>query len=223
MDRHPKISEASAENTVCSQTCRDNSASARNQAPDSIPAYPAASGSAAMQRYNKQISATAEVYHRFAVKLHMSNAEFDILDVLLRNISSDDPGCSQRDLAIWLGLPRQTVNSACMRMLENELIELRQGRGRRKVIQLTPSGLAFAGRTVGLVQNIEDQIFNSWNASDRVIFLRLNQQYLQDLRACEKNFMPAASRLSEPSETDADFSCPGISSENTQAPPGKKD
>ena len=223
MEMHPKIPEASAEDTVCSQASRDNSTSAANKTSGSIPAYPTAAGSDAMQRYNKQISATAEVYHRFAVRLHMSNAEFDILDVLLRNSSSGGPDCSQRDLAIWLGLPRQTVNSACMRMLENELIELRQGKGRRKVIQLTPRGLTFAGRTVGLVQNIEDQILNSWNASDHETFLRLNQQYLQDLRTYEKNFMPAASLLSEPPATDANFLCPNISSEKTQAPPGKKD
>lgn len=176
-----------------------------------------------MQRYNKQISAITEVYHRFAVKLHMSNAEFDILDVLLRNNSADNPGCSQRDLAIWLGLPRQTVNSACMRMLENALIEVRQGKGRRKVIRLTPSGLDFAGRTVGLVQDIEDQIFNSWNPTDREIFLQLNQQYLQDLRASEKKFMPGAFQLPDPSGADVSFPRSNIFTNSTQIPPEKKD
>lgn len=185
------------------QADNHNHVSSAGAAPGTVPASPKTSGSAAMQRYNKQISATAEVYHRFAVKLHMSNAEFDILDVLLRNSSSDDPGCSQRDLAIWLGLPRQTVNSACMRMLENELIELRQGKGRRKVIRLTPKGLTFAGRTVGLVENMEDQIFSSWDPSDRDTFLRLNQQYLQDLRACESSFLPDTPGLSDPSDANS--------------------
>ncbi|MGI6003740.1 MAG: MarR family winged helix-turn-helix transcriptional regulator [Lachnospiraceae bacterium] len=137
-----------------------------------------------MQRFNNTLTSITETYHRFAVRFHMSDMEYSILDILLRL----GGGCTQSSLALWLGCPRQTISSACERLVRQGIIEKQPGEGRRKILTLTQEGRAYAGRTVGQVEKIEDAIFDGWTKQEREEFIRLTEKYMLSLKEEEKNF-----------------------------------
>lgn len=154
----------------------------------------------AMQRFNMAFSSIMETYHRFAVKFQMSDMEYNILDILMRN----PDGCAQSELAYWTGCPRQTVSSACARLRRQGILSSAPGKGQRRILQLTAKGHRQAAETVGRVEKIEDEIFEAWTVQEREDFIRLNEKYMRCLQERERSFQPAAGRAESKGEDHGD-------------------
>ncbi len=141
-----------------------------------------------MEKFAEQLNqifyAQNEVYHRFAVKLKMTDMEYFTLDLLLRR----GEGISQTDLVRAAGFPKQTVNTCCLRMEEDGLLTHRTGPYHSKIMELTDKGREYCKQTVGRVQEIEDTIFESWTEEEQSRFLALSKKYLSELEEKERSF-----------------------------------
>ena len=57
------------------------------------------------------------------------------------------------------------------------------GAGRSRPVRLTQAGEGLCRERVAPVAAAEEAIWNGWTEADRDAYLRLNRQYLEDLRA----------------------------------------
>lgn len=134
--------------------------------------------------FNRYFCAETETYHRFATKLSMSDMEYLIYDILLRK----EEGISQTNLVKMMGYPKQTVNSCCLKMEQQGVLTHTAGPYHSKIMVLTQRGRAYGEKTVGKVQEIEDEIFDAWTKEEQTTFLNLYGKYLTMLQEKEREF-----------------------------------
>lgn len=138
----------------------------------------------ALNDYKFSLYEIFEVYHRFCLKLNMSDSTYAILDVLL---CAPADNITQKDLSVWLGYPKQTVHSALMKMKDRGLVTVDAGH-KNLTVHLTDAGRKKAAASVGRVNAAETAVLSSWSPEDRENLVRLSRKFLHDLDAQEKAF-----------------------------------
>lgn len=131
-----------------------------------------------LKRFNYLFGETESVYHEVSLKLGLSDSAMKILYVLCDNEES----CPLQTICRYSGLSKQTVNSA-IRKLENEGILYLENAGKKtKNACLTDFGKSFARKTALRIIEMENSIFSSWEKEDVAAYLKLTEQFLNDLR-----------------------------------------
>ena len=118
-------------------------------------------------------------YHDASVKMGLADSEMQIL----YSVHMAEGKLYPSEIARRCGMSRQTVASA-LRSLEREgILYLETGAGRSRPVRLTQAGEELCRERVAPVAAAEEAIWNGWTEADRDAYLRLNRQYLEDLRA----------------------------------------
>lgn len=125
-----------------------------------------------MKRFNLLMSEIDAVYHDAALKLGMNDSEM----LILYTLCSCDGECLLSD--ITSGASKQTINSALRKLETKRIVYLENYAGRKKKVFLTENGRRFAEDTVLQVIEIENEIFTSWTAEEKGLYIDLTQRYL---------------------------------------------
>ena len=131
-----------------------------------------------MKEFNIVSGEISGYYHEATLKLGISDAEMNVLYVL----SYEGSGCYQSLLYKNTGMTRSTVNTIIRRFEKEELLYLKNGKGRNTCVYLTKKGEKYLKDTVQKIVNIENNIFMNWTEEERTIFLNLNQKYADELK-----------------------------------------
>lgn len=132
--------------------------------------------SIAYSRVYKEID---DVYHEFASHQGMSDSAFEIL----YSIAVVGEGCTQKEICELCCTRKQTINSAIQKMAREGLLRLEHGKGREMCIFLTEKGKKVEGEKIFPVVQCEARAFNQMNQEEREEFLRLNEKFLEGLKA----------------------------------------
>lgn len=127
---------------------------------------------AQMKRFNLLMSEIDAAYHDAALKLGMSDSAM----LVLYTICSCDGECLLSD--ITSGASKQTINSALRKLEAEGIVYLEAFEGRKKKVYLTEKGRRFAEDTVLRVIEVENEIFASWSAEEKSVYIDLTQRYL---------------------------------------------
>ena len=131
-----------------------------------------------MKEFDIVGGAISSCYQEAALKLGISDAEMNVLYVL----SYEGNGCYQSLLYKNTGLTRSTVNTIIRRFEKEELLYLKNGKGRNTCVFLTYKGERYLESTAQKIVEIENRIFMNWSEEERMIFLHLNQKYASELK-----------------------------------------
>ena len=126
-------------------------------------------------RLNRQIDG---LYHEIAVARWLSDSAYGILQAML--VLGE--GCTQAAVCRYACLNKQTVNSSVRRMVQDGLIELRQGGGREMRMHLTARGERVMREQVLPVERAESEVFDEMPVEDQQAILRLVNRYLDSFR-----------------------------------------
>ena len=118
------------------------------------------------------------IYHDAAMRLGLSNSEFDTLYA----ICELGDGCKQSDICRTTFIPKQTVNSAIRSLQKKEYLTLASGKGRSMHIYLTEQGLQLVRRTIFPMVEIENEAFPKLTEKEYKTILHFHAQYLAALR-----------------------------------------
>ena len=131
----------------------------------------------AFKEYNELIGLMNGIYHEIALKLKLTDSEFDILYAL----SAHEEGCYQSALYKQTGMTKSTANTTIKKMEREELLYLTHGEGRNTCVFLTEKGKQLMKDTIYKVIQMENEIYDSWSKEEQEIFLRLNQDFVEKL------------------------------------------
>ena len=128
--------------------------------------------------FNRIYKEYNEIYHEAAIRLGLSNSEFDTLYA----ICELGDGCKQTDICRTTFIPKQTVNSAIRTLERKEYLTLASGKGRSMHIYLTEQGLQLVRRTIFPMVEIENEAFPKLTEKEYKSILHFHTQYLSALR-----------------------------------------
>ena len=128
--------------------------------------------------FNRIYKEYNEIYHEAAIRLGLSNSEFDTLYA----ICELGDGCKQTDICRTTFIPKQTVNSAIRALEKKEYLTLASGKGRSMHIYLTEQGLQLVRRTIFPMVEIENEAFPKLTEKEHKSILHFHTQYLSALR-----------------------------------------
>lgn len=133
----------------------------------------------AMKECNQVIGEIEGIYHEAAVRLGLSDSELNILYVL----GNYDNSCNQSALYKETGMTRSTVNSTVRKLEKEGILYLTPGKGRNTCVSLTEKGEAYQKDTVQKLIEAENRVYLGWNEEERELFLKLNRQFADALKA----------------------------------------
>ena len=131
-----------------------------------------------LRRYNYLFGETGLVYHEMYLKLGLSDSAASILYVLLENGDC----CLLRDVCLFTGLNKQTINSALRKLEADNIVYLEMADGKKKLVRLTEKGKLLAERTAGRILAAEDEIFASWPQENVQKYLELTEAFMLALK-----------------------------------------
>ncbi len=114
-------------------------------------------------------------YEEYAKSVGLSFTSLSILNAMYRN-----PGCTQKELAEGLFLPKQTVNAVITSFLKNgwiQLEELPEDR-RNKTVCFTQDGMEAAEKIVTKVRECERKAMSRLSKEQREALLTLTEIYI---------------------------------------------
>lgn len=116
----------------------------------------------------------SELYHKLATKANLSDSAFAILSCLYE----DNGITTQNDLAEYLWLPKQTVNSAVNKLLQVGYIALTQLPVARnsKSVQLTEKGRALCSNCILPVLEAEERALSRMMEIELENYLALSRK-----------------------------------------------
>lgn len=126
-------------------------------------------------KFDKEID---ELYHETALKMGISDSAFCIFYILY----DLGDGCLQKDICHEAFQNKQTVNSSIRKLVQEEYIYLKQGRGRDKHIFLTEAGKQFVENHIVPVVQKENEAFSALKEEEQKELLRLTNIYIENLR-----------------------------------------
>lgn len=135
------------------------------------------------KEFNKIIGQIDSTYHEAALKLNLTDSEFDILYVLCAH----EPGCCQSVLYKETWMTKSTANSAINKMKKADILYLKPGSGRNTLVYLTDKGKQLAHETVYKIIQMENEIYESWSRDEQELFITLNKDYADKLSAMVDN------------------------------------
>lgn len=120
------------------------------------------------------------VYHAAALKVGISYGEFWVWSVLI----DTEQGYSQQELADFLSLPIQTINSIITNLKKRELVYLEHVPGSRnkKVICLTQKGEEYGKDKVLWILNAEQKAMEETDAEEVKVCISMLGKYIFSLR-----------------------------------------
>lgn len=127
-----------------------------------------------LERFNLLLSEIDAVYHDAALKMGISDSAM----VVLYTVCSMNGDCLLNDITRMSGVSKQTINSALRNLEAEDILYLEASGARKKRVCLTEKGKDLAERTVLRLIGIENDIFRSWSAEERKIYMELTQRYL---------------------------------------------
>ena len=126
-----------------------------------------------LRRINHLISELDHIYHEAALMFNLTDSAFSILYTLC--VEGD--GCALNELVSYVGIPKQTVNSA-LRKLENEnILSLTLNGKRKKNIWLTQKGHELCKDSVIKVIELENSIFLKWGDDKSNRYIEETREY----------------------------------------------
>lgn len=134
--------------------------------------------SKALKRYNYLYGEIDQVYHKMALKLGISDSAMKIL----YSVSENGGSCLLKEISVFSGLNKQTINSAIRKMEQENLIYLEKAGSKNKMVCFTEEGKLFAEKTALRVIEAENRIFAAWPKEDVENYLKLTETYLLALR-----------------------------------------
>lgn len=139
--------------------------------------------SKSLQRYNYLFGETGMVYHEMYLKFGLADSVASILYALLENGDC----CLLRDICLFTGMTKQTVNSALRKLEAENILYLEMADGKKKLVRLTEKGKNLAERTAGRVLAAEDEVFASWPPEDVQRYLELTEAFMLAMKEKAKN------------------------------------
>ncbi len=131
-----------------------------------------------LRRYNYLFGETGLAYHEMHQKLGLADSMASILYVLLESGGC----CLLRDICLFSGLNKQTINSALRKLEADDVLYLEMAGGKKKLVRLTEKGKILAQRTAGRILAAEDEIFASWPQADVQKYLELTEAFMLALK-----------------------------------------
>ena len=113
---------------------------------------------------------------------------------LLYTLRSEEAPLTQTQLSEQLSLPKQTVNSALKKLVEEGVLRLEAADGnlKNKRVCLTEAGEAFLRRTVDRVFGVESAAAARLTEEERSALVALSQKLLDAFRAETEAFLQTA-------------------------------
>ena len=130
------------------------------------------------------------LYHRLARACGLPDRAF----WLLYTLRSEEAPLTQTQLSEQLSLPKQTVNSALKKLVEEGVLRLEAADGnlKNKRVCLTEAGEAFLRRTVDRVFGVESAAAARLTEEERSALVALSQKLLDAFRAETEAFLQTA-------------------------------
>lgn len=130
------------------------------------------------------------LYHRLARACGLLDCAF----WLLYTLRSEEAPLTQTQLSEQLSLPKQTVNSALKKLVEEGVLRLEAADGnlKNKRVCLTEAGEAFLRRTVDRVFGVESAAAARLTEEERSALVALSQKLLDAFRAETEAFLQTA-------------------------------
>ena len=130
------------------------------------------------------------LYHRLARACGLPHCAF----WLLYTLRSEEAPLTQTQLSEQLSLPKQTVNSALKKLVEEGVLRLEAADGnlKNKRVCLTEAGEAFLRRTVDRVFGVESAAAARLTEEERSALVALSQKLLDAFRAETEAFLQTA-------------------------------
>lgn len=131
---------------------------------------------------NSLVKSIEDFYHELALSLSLSDCAFDILYA----VTELGDGCLQRDICRKMACPKQTVNSAMKRLVQEGLLRMEAGRGREMQIFLTERGRQYLDERFDSVIRLENAAYSAFTKEEWGEYIRLTRKHLGALRQCRK-------------------------------------
>lgn len=125
------------------------------------------------------------LYHEAAVKTGVSDSIQNILYVICENGTS----CLQSEISKLTGISRQTINSAIRKLEKEDIVYLKQGKGRNTIVCLTEKGEKYASEKIKPLFEIENKIWQEWTPEEQREYLRLTEKYRDALKKHLENML----------------------------------
>lgn len=131
--------------------------------------------------YNKMTG----IYHDMVKRYNMSECQFWILYAL----NEENRPLTQSEIVAYLFSPKQTIHSSIQRLLEEELITLKETSGKKKYYTLTNKGKQLSKTTVYPVIQAEIQSFESITEKQRNEFISTCKKMILTLETYSKEHL----------------------------------
>ena len=112
-----------------------------------------------------------------ADKLGLSGSAFHVL----YTIYDSGQGCTQKDICLFTGLPKQTVHSSVRKMIDEGYLRS-ETTGKAVRLYFTDAGSLLAKRCIKPVQDAEEAAFGVMSEQECLEFLRLSTRYVEGLK-----------------------------------------
>ncbi len=130
-------------------------------------------------RYRRAIGEIDALYHDLALKHGLS----DSADAILYAICSNGESCSLKDIVLFSGVSKQTVNSSLRKLEKDGLLYLQLVDGKSKEAVLTEKGKAKCRDTVAKLVAIENKLLSEvWSEEEFNSYLELSEKYIRDMK-----------------------------------------
>ncbi len=136
-----------------------------------------------LEEYDMLVCMINAHYHDVAVRMNMSDSVQNILYTLILH----DYACNQSVFYKETGMAKSTVNSAIHNLEKNNIVYLKPGENKNKIVVLTDKGIRYANDTVGKVIEAETEVLSKWTKEEREMFIYLNKKYENNIEEAFKN------------------------------------
>lgn len=132
--------------------------------------------------FNLLFNKMTGIYHDMVKKCHMSDCQFWILYAL----NEENRPLTQSEIGSYLYSPKQTIHSSIQKLLEEELITLKETSGKKKYYVLTTKGKQLSKTTVLPVIQGEMRSFDCLTEKQRNDFISSCKKMIQVLEMYSK-------------------------------------
>lgn len=131
-----------------------------------------------IQRFNCLSKELDALYHRAARKLGMADSSL----LVLYTIYEKGDSCLLYDIYSESGVSKQTINSALRKLEQDEILYLKQEKGKTKRVCLTENGREYMKKTAVRLFEAECNAFCGWTEEEMAMHLMLLEKYNRSFR-----------------------------------------
>ena len=130
------------------------------------------------QQYTYLAGEINALYHEAAIKAGISDSIQNILYVIYEKGGN----CLQSEISKLTGISRQTINSAIRKLEKEDIVYLKQGKGRNTIVCFSEKGEKYASQKIKPLFEIENKIWQEWTPEEQQEYLRLTEKYRDALK-----------------------------------------